>query len=459
MDTYVYSEATLQKFMKKNLFFDDPVLEKYYERGDVRSFRSRVTRLHKNESFEKMLYAFVTDLSRDIILKTVSEITTYMQPMGDMIISGGEAYNYYVEKGDRIVTSDIDTKFVPRIPYDMKFFGKLQATKLLLWDKLGEICVKIQDVVRKRLMSNSKLATFLGFKPTNKKPLVTRRYTLIKKKKEASNSPNVSEGDVLIDVELFALDLNIRAFSIETGKIEERVLGGFLDTPFMRPGEFGYEIIDTRRKGLTYMNRHSNKLVTDKNIYIAGKKFLVDDIYLMQKLGLRPEKKIKDKQRMFKLVKMLTGKAKASDTLESLFKSAQNTKFTPKRVYKTDGKVSMAAASRVNPKKYEKYTTEPLIDSLSRKILYGVNTAQNKTGFVKTNGNMRFDLNTLQWVENKRNSYIGNQYSLRPKNTVPISSDVLKNPPLYGFNPKRDSWVSPSLLKRSALIPVVGLKK
>jgi hypothetical protein len=119
----------------------------------------------------------------------------------------------------------------------------------------------------------------------------------------------------------------------------------------------------------------------------------------------------------------------------------------------------MAAASRVNPKKYEKYTTEPLIDSLSRKILYGVNTVQNKTGFVKTNGNMRFDLNTLQWVENKRNSYIGNQYSLRPKNTVPISSDVLKNPPLYGFNPKRDSWVSPSLLKRSALIPVVGLKK
>ena len=170
MDTYVYGEATLQKFMKKNLFFDDPVLEKYYERGDVRSFRSRVTRLHKNESFEKMLYAFVTDLSRDIILKTVSEITSYMEPMGDMIISGGEAYNYYVEKGDRIVTSDIDTKFVPRMPYDMKFFGKLQATKLLLWDKLGETCVKIQDVVRTRLMSNSKLATFLGFKPTNKKP-------------------------------------------------------------------------------------------------------------------------------------------------------------------------------------------------------------------------------------------------------------------------------------------------
>ena len=207
------------------------------------------------------------------------------------------------------------------------------------------------------------------------------------------------------------------------------------------------------------MNRHSNKLVTDKNIYIAGKKFLVDDIYLMQKLGLRPEKKIKDKQRMFKLVKMLTGKAKASDTLENLFKSVQNTRFTPKRVYKTDGKVNMTSAGKVNPRKYEKYTTEPSIDSLSRKILYGANTEQNKLGFVRTDGTMRFDLNTLQWVENKRKVYIGNQYSLRPRNSVPVSNDVLKNPPLYGYNPKRDSWVSSSLLKRSALIPVVGLKK
>jgi hypothetical protein len=141
----------------------------------------------------------------------VSEITKYMQPMGDVIISGGEAYNYYVEKGDRIVTSDIDTKFAPRIPYDTKYFGKLQGMKLILWDKLGEICTKVQEIVRTRLTTNMKLARFIGFKPSNKVPLVTRRYTLIKKKKE-SQGPNISQSDVLIDVELFALDLNIRSF-------------------------------------------------------------------------------------------------------------------------------------------------------------------------------------------------------------------------------------------------------
>ena len=184
MDQYMYNDSTLKQFMRKNLFFDDPVLERYYERGDIKSFRSRLMRSHKNESLEKMLYAFVTDISRDIIMKTVGEITRFMNPMGDVIISGGEAYNYYVDKSKRIVTSDIDTKFVPRIPYDSRYFGKLQAMKLLLWDKLGEISVKIQREVQSRLTTNSKLALFLGFKPSSKLPVVTRRYTLIKKKKE-----------------------------------------------------------------------------------------------------------------------------------------------------------------------------------------------------------------------------------------------------------------------------------
>ena len=348
MDQYMYNDSTLKQFMRKNMFFNDPILEKYYERGDIKSFRSRLMRSHKTESLEKMLYAFVTDISRDIIMKTVGEITKFMYPMGDVIISGGEAYNYYVDKSKRIVTSDIDTKFVPRIPYDSRYFGKLQAMKLLLWDKLGEISVKIQREVKSRFTTNSKLALFLGFKPSNKLPIVTRRYTLIKKKKEGNGS-SVSPGDVLIDVELFALDLNLRSFFIESGKIEERTLGGFLDIPFMRPGEFGYEVIDSRRAGVTYMDRTQNKLVTDKNMYIAAKKFLIDDLYLMQKLGLRPEKKIKDKQRMYGLVKMITGKTNPKNTIEKLFLSVQNTNFTPMARSKRLGRVNITAASKINP--------------------------------------------------------------------------------------------------------------
>ena len=461
MDQYVYGEATLRRFIKKNMFFDDPVLEKYYDQGDLQSFRKRVSRMHKSESFEKMLYAFVTDMTRDIILKIVSEITAYMEPMGDVIVSGGEAYNYYVDKSKRIVTSDIDTKFVPRVARDAKYFGKLQGMKLLLWDKLGEICTKVQDVVRTRLTTNTKMATFLGFKPTNKGPLVTRRYTLIKKKKEGRGT-TVSKGDVLIDVELFALDLNIRAYSIQEGKIEERVLGGFLDIPFMRPGEFGYEIIDTRRRGLTYMNRHAKKLVTDKNIYIAGKKFLVDDIYLMQKLGLRPEKKIKDRQRMYGLVKMITGNASPSDSLEKLFKMVQKAQFTPRRTTSLDGRVNMKKVLGIRANKYEKFTTKPNIESLSKKILYGINRSSNTLkvpGFTESNGNLRFDVNSLTWVNNATTPYIGNQYNLRPIEPITVNDDIIKNPPLYGYKPNRDMWVPKSVLKQAALIPVVGLKK
>ena len=457
MDQYMYNDSTLKQFMRKNLFFDDPVLERYYERGDIKSFRSRLVRSHKNESLEKMLYAFVTDISRDIIMKTIGEITRFMNPMGDVIISGGEAYNYYVDKSKRIVTSDIDTKFVPRIPYDSRYFGKLQAMKLLLWDKLGEISIKIQREVKSRLTTNSKLASFLGFKPSNKLPVVTRRYTLIKKKKEGTGS-TVSKGDVLIDVELFALDLNIRSFFIESGKIEERTLGGFLDIPFMRPGEFGYEVIDSRRAGVTYMDRNKNKLVTDKNMYIAGKKFLIDDLYLMQKLGLRPEKKIKDKQRMYGLVKMLTGRANPKNTIEKLFLSVQNTSFTPMARSKRVGRVNITAASRVNPRKYEKYTTKPSIDSLSRKILFGKN-GNSTNGFRSGNGNMRFNINKLRWVEDTSRTYIGNHHNLRPVDPVKINQSVLDNPPLYGYNVNRDNWIPKSILKKSALIPVIGLKK
>jgi hypothetical protein len=280
---------------------------------------------------------------------------------------------------------------------------------------------------------------------------------LIKKKKEGNGS-SVSSGDVLIDVELFALDLNIRSFSIKSGKIEERTLGGFLDIPFMRPGEFGYEVIDSRRAGITYMDRSQNKLVTDKNMYIAGKKFLIDDLYLMQKLGLRPEKKIKDKQRMYGLVKMITGKTNPKNTIEKLFLSVQNTRFTPMARSKRLGRVNITAASKINPRKYEKYTTIPSVDSLSRKILFGKN-GNSTNGFRSGNGNIRFNINKLRWVEDTSRTYIGNQYNLRPVDPVKINQSVLDNPPLYGYNVNRDNWVPKSILKRASLIPVIGLKK
>jgi len=105
---------------------------------------------------------------------------------------------------------------------------------------------------------NSKLFKFLGIGFNTSGSYVTRRYTIIKKKKLGNgNAP--SKSDVFIDVELFALDLNIRHFSPKTGKIENANIGGILDIPFMRPNEFGYEVAFTKKTGVSLTEMSSQE--------------------------------------------------------------------------------------------------------------------------------------------------------------------------------------------------------
>jgi len=121
---------------RKNLLFNDKKLKKYYERNlprDLGKFRSHMKSTYPDKTFEKIVYVLITDSIRDIILNTLGELTQFLNSAGDLIVSGGEAFNLYVELDQRIVTSDIDAKFVPRIPMNEKYFGKLQAVKLRLW--------------------------------------------------------------------------------------------------------------------------------------------------------------------------------------------------------------------------------------------------------------------------------------------------------------------------------------
>ena len=174
-----------------------------------------------------------------------------------------------------------------------KYFGKLQAVKLLLWNKMGELAKRLNLRIKKRVMAmrkkHSRLFKFLGIGFKTNGPYVTRRYSLIKKKKGSTNN-RPSKGDVFIDVELFALDLKIRYFSPKSGKIEDVSMGGILDIPFMRPKEFGYEVALTKRRGVTYKDINSGKLINDKRIFVASKEFLIEDIYLMHKLPTSPRK-------------------------------------------------------------------------------------------------------------------------------------------------------------------------
>ena len=152
----------------ENLFFRDAKLKKYFDRNaarDLGKFRKRMRDTYGSKSFEKFVYVFVTDACRDIILNTVGEISEHMKTMGDLVVSGGEAFNMYMPYNDRIVTSDIDAKFVPRIAYDAKYFGKLQAVKLILWDKLGQIAQKLNQRVKTRIMSMDKKIIKFSYNP------------------------------------------------------------------------------------------------------------------------------------------------------------------------------------------------------------------------------------------------------------------------------------------------------
>ena len=462
MDTEIYSEAVINRFMKKNLFFNDPLLEKYYKTDNLAAFRKRVHRVHGNENFEKMIYAVVTDSVRDIVLRTAAELAEFLKPMGDLVVSGGEAFNMYLDRADRLVTSDIDTKFIPTIPYDDKYFGKLQGVKLLLWNKLGEIARRVNMKIKQRLSQKTKLGRFLGLGFSENGPYVTRRYLLIKKKK-SQRGAEPGKGDIFIDVELFALDLNLRYFSIEKGRITQEVLGGILDIPFMRPKEFGYEAIQSKKRGVTYKNKDTGAMVHDKRLYVAGKRFLLDDVYLMQKLGLRPEKKEKDRQRMYKLARMITKTANISptDSINAIYNQTHNKIRSLRFVSGRKGDVNMSLAAKVDPTRYTEFTTKPREERLSKQLVYGVKTSVpnlNIPGYAKTHGNQRFNLNKQEWVKNTSKSYVKNEYNYRPTSGKNIPSGIDYSKLLYGYKPVRDKWVPRSVIKKAAMIPFIGLK-
>ena len=307
-----------------------------------------------------------------------------------------------------------------------------------------------------------KIFKFLGISFKQASPVVTRRYTLIKKKKMGSaNKP--TKGDVFIDVELFALDMNIRYFSPDSGKIEDFNIGGILDIPFMRPKEFGYEVVLSRRKGITYRNLDTGKLKTNNKVYIASKEFLIEDIYLMQKLKLRPEKKEKDRQRLVKLARLFDKRIKGTDSMEDVFKKVRS-KIVRKgpAATKKNARVSMNQAKRVDPNKYKNYTTKPSDERLSKQMVFGFKSAVKNTkvnGYEKSSGNKQFNVNTLKWKNVTNNSYGKNEYNLRPKNSKNLPKNFNVSNTLYGYKPRRNMWVEKNVLNKSAAIPFVGLKK
>ena len=480
MDIKFYSEKSVRTFVKKTLCQNDSVLYKYYQDDEYQKFRARISRLYKDKDsdFETVIQTYITDATRDIIRETIGDIGKYMRPMGDLIIAGGEAFNSYFYRDSRIITTDIDTKFTPifktsdgkilskNSPF---FFGYLQVAKLLLWDYLGKIVVRLNNVIHDRInniIMKTKVAKIFNIS-FGDGPWLSRRYTLIKKMKQ-SQSNNVVEKDVLVDIELFAIDLKLKYFLPSDGKVRTRNIGGLLDIAFMRPSEVGFESTYTREQGMYIRNIITNKVTYNKDILIAGKKFLVEDLYLMQSLGLRPQKKNKDKTRMFIFCKdvLKIPNIRTDDSIEKIFlksipkiQEKKNVHLMRRPVFT---KVYVSRALKVDPNKYQKYTTDVKQSKILYQLVLGLKGAkgQNIPGYAPSMSNYRFNFRTKKWVQNESSEYIKNEatYILKPTKKVPKAPKVQLKNMLYGYRANRNSWMPSRLVNKAAMIPIVGLK-
>lgn len=475
MDSSFYSEQAIMSFVKKSLCQGDAKLFGHYMSGNIGRFRERLSRKftdEKQDNIEQVVYACITDSIRDIILDTIGKLTEKMNPYGDLIVTGGEAFNMYLDKNDRIITSDIDTKFIPVFKgpsgglittKSPRYFGFLQSVKLKLWDLLGQTAKDLNVRIKKRIekvFKNTKLGKMLGISfPQG--PWVTRRYSLIQKKRQSLKKNDVTLRDVLIDVELFALDLKLKYYSIEKKQSIIQNLGGILDIAIMRPYEVGYEVAFSRHEGVMYKNRDSGEIVHNKNILFAGKRFLVEDVYLMQLLGLRPHKLQKDRKRLYLFATKVL-KLKNINKNDKLVKIFKRCTFKLKDIPAST--IKRRPVFKLNwtpdPSKYKRYTTQPRMEKLITSQLIGLKSSANMNipGYNRSSGPYRFNLNSKKWVTNNSKMYIKNEMTHRPiKAPVKMPKARLRNI-LYGYNPKRNAWIPDVLVNKAAMIPLVGLK-
>ena len=455
MNDNYYSSDTMVRFMKDTLCGGDPVTYKHYVNDNMKFFRKR---LKDPKQVEQVVYVMCTNILRDAIFDVIGKTTEYMKPWGDLIVTGGEAFNNYFEQGDRVVSSDIDTKFVPTFmsPFKQKFFGYLQHCKLHLWNHMGKIAKQFNTVFRSRVkaLQGTKVGKLLGIRMSRDPVSLRRRYTLIKKSKR---------DNVLIDVELFALDLKLRYYSPEDGKIAERNLGGILDIAMMRPLELGYEIAFTRQRGIYYKNPVTAKNIYNKRILIASKQFLIEDLYLMKSLGLRPEKAQKDKKRMVTFAKKvlnLSVTAKTSD--DDIFKKSLKVLGSAPHRLPRVARPPIKLRTRVNPFTYQKYTTPTQMSTLKKLYVPGIKTKHYTQiqGFEKTNSRLYFNTKAKNWKPSRNPYYVRNMYNFRPEKMTNVATKPMKPENiLYGRDKSRNAWMPRTLLRKSAVIPFVGLKK
>tara|TARA_R110002074_G_scaffold282245_3_gene453784 strand:- start:4795 stop:6129 length:1335 start_codon:yes stop_codon:yes gene_type:complete len=437
------SKQATDEFIFINICQKDKTLKKLLDAGNVSEFRKRIPNFpNADAKIEKAVLSIFTDQLKVALLTEVSKLTKLMAPLGFLIIGGGFAINKYLPEEQRDVVTDLDTKFVPSVmgmkPDSPRYFGYLQLAKILMWHYLGLMAKRMSSKpfmtrVMKKAMKNIKMTNAgkcLGI--TLKSPIFKRRYTLIPKFKHGGTAKVVPH-NVLIDVEVMALDLGgVRFFIPSKREIATKNLGGILDIAYMRKGEVGGKVLSNTTAGFGNF----------KNVLVAGKQFLLDDIYMLKVLKLRPAKLNKNRERFLKFSKYVfdVSNKNLKNSNFKVYESASRQKkggikFLKQRTKLTNAGIQKIA--RLNPKNNEKYTTP-----LSRAQIF----RYSYRPFVH-NQEYRFNNKTMQWVKNNRNSYIHEKWNGRNANPI-----------LYGFNPTRDSWLPSVIIEKAKLIPFVGFK-
>jgi hypothetical protein len=463
----MYSEKSITEFIKGKLCQGDELLYKYYQSVDAKKFQSRLSTFGKeaDDSVKTAFQTCITDVTRDVILSWIRILSKHMKTYGDLIVSGGEAINAYLDRENRIITTDIDTKFTPIIKLqnklldesDERMFGFIQFAKLKMWNKIGQLAKKFSETIVKRIKTllGPTVGKLLGVSFAGIRHPLTRRYTLIKK--------NKNEG-ILIDIELFAIDLHVKYYVPSKKRVSRETIGGLLDIAYMRQKEFGFEAAFTRSKGLYITSPVTHKIIYDRGLMVASEKFLIEDIYALQKYNLRPTKKEKDRKRLLSFAKHVLGiNIQPRETIEKIYEKSMKKIVTvhtnllarPNLTEKEMKKVLL-----IDPFRYESITSKPSKERVYKQLFYGIKSSGNLKvpGYEPTLSNYRFNVHKENWVKNTDPLYIHNEATHRPNKNIQNFPSVRLQDILYGYNPSRDRWMPKKLVDKSAVIPVVGLK-
>lgn len=463
MDEKYYSPKAVDDFAKEVICLGKSDMYTAWKNNDPVRWRKLLVR-HKatNDQVEKMLNVVITDAMRPIIHSAIRLLTKKLLPLGELIVSGGEAFNFYSPREHRIVTSDIDTKFVPGYKFGQKrTFLNYQSTRILIWDQMETLRAYFNPNIRRAVgrLVRSKAGRFLGISKSDSKSPLTRRYTRKAKERKNTSTNKVSEGDTLSDIEVFALDLNVKWFHPEQRKRVDEHMGGLLDVVLLRRGEMGSAVWDDR----LYLK--------DQKIMVAGKKYLIEDLYLLNKLGLRKSKAEKDRKRLYLFCKHILGipGVRSSMSVDSLYKHIKpriaHMKAVPRKRIPFNSKVAFDNAMKVNPLRNERVGVSKPSRNKSMQLALSVKAPRGLKipGYKETAGNVRFNEHTLRWKRNKSLHYIHDEYTHKvnknAENKIPLNGiqKIRIEKTLVGYNPQRDSYIPVEFVRKAALIKYAGM--